>query len=162
MADAVFPFINRGTRTSVHFLSIYKQYRAGITLNSKWTEKTTTVTTNLETFGLSAVRRTVTTDGKFPNFSSATMLPLPGLLNLNGRLQYCEPVYDLINVEYGNRFLIKSASGYLLAHNCELGLGYGGGVAAFLTFAKNLGLDLYAMAETMRGTFPDHIWAPLS
>ncbi|EMW4937989.1 DNA polymerase [Salmonella enterica subsp. enterica serovar Kentucky] len=42
---------------------------------------------------------------------------------------------------------------------CELGLGYGGGVAAFLTFAKNLGLDLYAMAETMEGTFPDHIWA---
>lgn len=42
---------------------------------------------------------------------------------------------------------------------CELGLGYGGGVAAFLTFAKNLGLDLYAMAETMAGTFPDHIWA---
>lgn len=42
---------------------------------------------------------------------------------------------------------------------CELGLGYGGGVAAFLTFAKNLGLDLYAMAETMMGTFPDHIWA---
>lgn len=42
---------------------------------------------------------------------------------------------------------------------CELGLGYGGGVAAFLTFAKNLGLDLYAMAEVMKGTFPDHIWA---
>lgn len=42
---------------------------------------------------------------------------------------------------------------------CELGLGYGGGVAAFLTFAKNLGLDLYAMAETMKGTFPDHIWS---
>lgn len=42
---------------------------------------------------------------------------------------------------------------------CELGLGYGGGVAAFLTFAKNLGLDLYAMAETMKGTFPEHIWA---
>lgn len=42
---------------------------------------------------------------------------------------------------------------------CELGLGYGGGVAAFLTFAKNLGLGLYAMAETMKGTFPDHIWA---
>jgi len=42
---------------------------------------------------------------------------------------------------------------------CELGLGYGGGVAAFLTFAKNLGLDLYAMAETMARTFPDHIWA---
>lgn len=42
---------------------------------------------------------------------------------------------------------------------CELGLGYGGGVAAFLQFAKNLGLDLYKMAEVMKGTFPDHIWA---
>ena len=42
---------------------------------------------------------------------------------------------------------------------CELGLGYGGGVAAFMTFAKNLNLDLYAMAETMAGTFPDHILA---
>lgn len=42
---------------------------------------------------------------------------------------------------------------------CELGLGFGGGVAAFLQFAKNLGLDLYAMADVMKGTFPDHIWA---
>lgn len=42
---------------------------------------------------------------------------------------------------------------------CELGLGYGGGVSAFLTFAKNLGLNLYDMAEVMTGTFPEHIWA---
>lgn len=42
---------------------------------------------------------------------------------------------------------------------CELGLGYGGGVAAFLQFAKNLGLDLHEMARVMKGTFPDHIWA---
>lgn len=42
---------------------------------------------------------------------------------------------------------------------CELGLGYGGGVAAFLTFAKNLGLNLYEMADVMKGTFPEHIWA---
>lgn len=157
--DAVYQFSSCGIPTNAHFLSMYKQYRAGIIQNSKWTEKTMTVTTNLETFGLSAVRKTATTEGKCLNFSSAMMLPLPGLLNLNGKLQYCEPVYDLINVEHGNRFLIKSASGHLLAHNCELGLGYGGGVAAFLTFAKNLGLDLYAMADTMKGTFPDHIWA---
>lgn len=42
---------------------------------------------------------------------------------------------------------------------CELGLGYEGGVGAFVTFAKNLGLDLVEMAKTMDGTFPDHIWA---
>lgn len=159
MAGEGYQFSSYGIQTSARFLHTYKQYRAGITQNLKWTAKTTTVTTSLETFGLSAVRKTATTEEKYLNFSAATMLPLPGLLNLNGKLQYCEPVYDLINVAEGNRFLIKTASGYLLAHNCELGLGYGGGVAAFLTFAKNLGLDLYAMAETMKGTFPDHIWA---
>lgn len=42
---------------------------------------------------------------------------------------------------------------------CELGLGYSGGVGAFVQFAKNLGLDLVDMAKTMDGTFPDHIWA---
>lgn len=42
---------------------------------------------------------------------------------------------------------------------CELGLGYEGGVGAFVTFAKNLGLDLIEMAKTMDGTFSDHIWA---
>lgn len=154
-----FLFTKNGTLTKGRFSSTFKLWRAGITQSSKWTEKTTTATMNLETFGLSAVRRTSIIDGALLSFSGATMLPLPALLNSNGKLQHCEPVYDLINVEYGNRFLIKSASGYLLAHNCELGLGYGGGVAAFLTFAKNLGLDLYAMAETMKGTFPDHIWA---
>lgn len=45
---------------------------------------------------------------------------------------------------------------------CELGLGYAGGVGAFVQFAKNLGLDLVDMAKTMDGTFPDHIWAATS
>lgn len=40
-----------------------------------------------------------------------------------------------------------------------LGLGYGGGVAAFCTFAKTVSLDLLAMTELLAGTFPDHIWA---
>lgn len=42
---------------------------------------------------------------------------------------------------------------------CELGLGYAGGVGAFVQFAKNLCLDLVDMAKTMDGTFPGHIWA---
>lgn len=46
-----------------------------------------------------------------------------------------------------------------IAKAAVLGLGYGGGVNAFLTFAKNLGLDLYQLAEDMAGSFPDHIWA---
>lgn len=46
-----------------------------------------------------------------------------------------------------------------IAKAMVLGLGYAGGVGAFITFAKNLGLDLNDMARTLDGTFPDHIWA---
>lgn len=46
-----------------------------------------------------------------------------------------------------------------IAKAMVLGLGYAGGVGAFVTFAKNLGLDLNDMANTLDGTFPDHIWA---
>lgn len=141
------------------FLDMFKLWKAGMTRTSKWTESTQTVTTSLEIFGLSAVRKTAAIDGKYLSFNESMMRPLPALLNLNGKLAYCEPVYDLIDVEDGNRFLIASDSGFLVAHNCELGLGYAGGVGAFVQFAKNLGLDLVDMAKTMDGTFPDHIWA---
>lgn len=46
-----------------------------------------------------------------------------------------------------------------IAKAMVLGLGYAGGVGAFVTFAKNLGLDLNDMTNTLDGTFPDHIWA---
>lgn len=46
-----------------------------------------------------------------------------------------------------------------IAKAMVLGLGYAGGVGAFITFAKNLGLDLNDMTRTLDGTFPDHIWA---
>lgn len=141
------------------FLDMFKLWKAGMTRTSKWTESTQTVTTSLEIFGLSAVRKTAAIDGKYLSFNESMMRPLPALLNLNGKLAYCEPVYDLIDVEDGNRFLIASDSGFLVVHNCELGLGYAGGVGAFVQFAKNLGLDLVDMAKTMDGTFPDHIWA---
>ncbi|UXE05687.1 intein-containing DNA polymerase precursor [Salmonella phage GSP003] len=152
-------YLTSGGSIKGRFLDMFKLWKAGMTQTSKWTESTQTVTTNLETFGLSAVLKTAVTDGKYPSFNESMMQPLPALLNLNGKLTYCEPVYDLIDVEDGNRFLIASDSGFLVAHNCELGLGYEGGVGAFVTFAKNLGLDLIEMAKTMDGTFPDHIWA---
>ncbi|QGH77272.1 DNA polymerase I [Escherichia phage BEK2-2] len=75
-----------------------------------------------------------------------------------GRDIYCETAGKMFGLdpEYikANRKDLRQ-----IGKACELGLGYGGGVAAFLQFAKNLGLDLYAMADVMKGTFPDHIWA---
>jgi hypothetical protein len=159
MGPGVSRYLTSGGLIKGRFLDMFKLWKAGMTQTSKWTESTQTVTTNLETFGLSAVLKTAVTDGKYPSFNESMMQPLPALLSLNGKLTYCEPVYDLIDVEDGNRFLIASDSGFLVAHNCELGLGYAGGVGAFVQFAKNLGLDLVDMAKTMDGTFPDHIWA---
>ncbi len=75
-----------------------------------------------------------------------------------GRDIYCETAGKMFGLdpEYikANRKDLRQ-----IGKACELGLGYGGGVAAFLQFAKNLGLDLYTMADVMKGTFPDHIWA---
>ena len=152
-------YLTSGGPIKGRFLDMFKLWKAGTTQTSKWTESTQTVTTNLETFGLSAVLKTAVTDVEYLSFNESTMQPLPALLSLNGKLTYCEPVYDLIDVEDGNRFLIASESGFLVVHNCELGLGYAGGVGAFVQFAKNLGLDLVDMAKIMDGTFPDHIWA---
>lgn len=71
---------------------------------------------------------------------------------------YCETSGKMFRLEPG---YIKESRKDLrqIGKACELGLGYGGGVPAFLQFAKNLGLDLHQMAEDMDGTFPDHIWA---
>ena len=75
-----------------------------------------------------------------------------------GRDIYCETAGKMFRLDPGfikeNRKDLRQ-----IGKACELGLGYGGGVAAFLQFAKNLGLDLYQMAQDMDGTFPDHIWA---
>lgn len=159
MGLGVSRYLASGGLIKGRFLDMFKLWKAGMTQTSKWTESTQTVTTSLATFGLSAVLKTAVTDVEYLSFNESMMQPLPALLSLNGKLTYCEPVYDLIDVEDGNRFLIASDSGFLVAHNCELGLGYEGGVGAFVTFAKNLGLDLIEMAKTMDGTFPDHIWA---
>ncbi|QBQ80490.1 putative DNA polymerase [Escherichia phage vB_EcoS_PTXU06] len=76
----------------------------------------------------------------------------------SGRDIYCETAGKMFGLDpdyiKANRKDLRQ-----IGKACELGLGYGGGVAAFLQFAKNLGLDLYTMADVMKGTFPDHIWA---
>lgn len=156
-AGSLFPM--SGELTSGHSCCTSRPWRVGMTLNWRWTEKIMIGGMSRGTSDLSAAPRIAETEDKYLRCSVNTMPRYAVLRNLNGSWQLCEPVYDLINVEDGNRFLIKSASGFLIAHNCELALGYSGGVGAFVNMAKVTGLDLYAMAEMMKGTFPDHIWA---
>jgi hypothetical protein len=159
MEAAASLYLTAGAQINGHSCCTPRPWMVGMTPSWRWTAKTMIAGMNPATFDSSVAPKTATIGDKCAHCNISMMPRCAVLRNSNGSWQLCEPVYDLINVEEGNQFLIRSDSGFLIAHNCELGLGYGGGVAAFLTFAKNLGLDLYAMAETMAGTFPDHIWA---
>lgn len=68
--------------------------------------------------------------------------------------QSCEQkslVYDLLSVGPKNRFLVLTADGPILVHNCELALGYGGGVGAFLNLASAYGMDLDELGRSVVG-----------
>lgn len=52
-----------------------------------------------------------------------------------------KPVYDIAHAGPRNRFTILSNNGAFVVHNC----GYGGGVAAFITFALTYHVDLEAI-----------------
>lgn len=74
---------------------------------------------------------------------------------VNGVDVYKKLASTVFNVSYDN----VTKDQRQISKAMVLGLGYAGGVGAFVTFAKNLGLDLNDMTNTLDGTFPDHIWA---
>lgn len=55
----------------------------------------------------------------------------------------CVPTYDIAHAGSRNQFTVLTERGALVVHNC----GYGGGVAAFLTFAAVYHLDLDHTAD---------------
>lgn len=68
--------------------------------------------------------------------------------------------HDLYKLAYAKAFNIDPSAvdkaQRQIGKVMELGLGYEGGVGAFLTFASNYGIDLEAMAEA--AVIPDGIW----
>lgn len=65
---------------------------------------------------------------------------------------------DLYNLTYARSFNVKvedmPKGGRQIGKVMELGLGYGGGVAAFITFAAVYGLDLDALADAVHSSAP--------
>lgn len=53
--------------------------------------------------------------------------------------------------------MVMSKQGPLLVHNCELALGYAGGVGAFVTMAATYGVDLELMAKKAAPAIPAFI-----
>ncbi|MDZ7789753.1 MAG: DNA polymerase [Xanthomonadales bacterium] len=69
--------------------------------------------------------------------------------------------HDLYVLAYANAFRIRpedvTKDQRQIGKTMELGLGYGGGVGAFVTFAQAFGIDLDAMAERGRSTIPQDV-----
>lgn len=74
-----------------------------------------------------------------------------------GRDIYCESAGKMFGMDPA---YIKKQRKDLrqIGKTCELGLGYNGGVGAFVSMARINGVDLEMIADMMEGTFPEHIW----
>lgn len=113
-------FVKSGETTGRLSFGTSKLSRVGMYPLLKWTERTIIVGINRATFGLFQSQSMPSTKEQFEitkPFSNTTRC-----------------VYDLANAGPRRRFTIKSASGHLLVHNCELALGFGGWVGAWLQF----------------------------
>lgn len=71
--------------------------------------------------------------------------------------------HDLYKLTYGRTFNVKpedvTKSQRQMGKVLELAMGYQGGAGAFVTFARGYGIDLDAMAKTVRETIDPTIWA---
>lgn len=113
-----------GEPTVASSLPIWSRLKAGITRLLNWIAPTTTRATNPVTFVSSPRKPTTPTDAPSSN--------------CNAESTNLKRVYDIAHAGPRNQFTILSDSGALVVHNC----GYGGGVAAFLTFAMTYHIDL--------------------
>lgn len=120
-----------GSTTARRFFAICSLSKVGI--NRSWNSiaPTMSLATDRAIFALSQNK---------PTLEIAELSPLCNVASSS-----LKPVYDIAHAGPRNQFTILSDSGALVVHNC----GYGGGVAAFITFALTYGLDLDSLSETI-------------
>lgn len=129
-------FSPSGLGTEPRFLNIYRPFRDGTIPTLKWIGLITMAITNRVIYALLPTKLTRSINGSSES------------------LRQNVPVYDLLSVGSKNRFTVLSKQGPLLVHNCELALGYAGGVNAFVTMAATYGVDLELLAEKAGPTIP--------
>lgn len=138
-AEGASAYTSSGERISENFSNSSKQSRGGTTPPCKWTEYETTKATNQATSGFAPEKLTIRT----AELSRTTRSDLR--------------VYDLLSVGSKNRFTIWTDAGALLVHNCELSMGFEGGVGAFVTMVGNYGVDLVELTETVFPILPHDV-----
>lgn len=136
MAAGEFTFASYGEKTNELFYHTLANSRALITRCWKWIASTITKDTNRAIFGSYPKPITTAIAEKSPTCKKESKI--------------WNAVYDIAHAGPRNRFTIKTDSGHLIVHNC----GYGGGVAAFLTFALVYGLDLDELANAALPNIP--------
>ena len=113
----------RGAPTAQHSCITLEPFRGGTTPTSTWIGSTATETTSQETCGSLVGQRTISTS--------------EACKKCNGESTSWSDVYDIANAGPRTRFTIKTDSGALIVHNCELALGYGGWIGGWLAFDKS-------------------------
>ena len=122
-------FARNGNGINGPFSGMFSSFRAGTTRLWKWIAKTAMATMNPEIFGSSRSAPTHSTSEKSTTLSSKSNCSEHSSIILS-------QVYDLANAGRRHRFTIKTDSGHLLVHNCELALGFMGWVGAWRNFDK--------------------------
>lgn len=131
MEHEAFEWLNAGkaAKVDLHSCSMFKRCQGGMIQGWRWIESKLMATMSRATFDLLHGNRTSRTDV------------------LSQHLKRNVPVYDLKSVGSKNRFAVLSAGGPLLVHNCDLSMGYEGGVGAFLNVANSYQLDLVELGK---------------
>ena len=99
-------FLKSGGTTGLSFYNIYRRWKDGITLNSKW-------------IGLMLT--------EIMNRGISVLFPRAQTCQIEDASRILKPVYDILNSGSRNRFTVLTDRGPIIVHNCILGLGYGTG-----------------------------------
>jgi hypothetical protein len=120
MAGGESECMKRGQKTALSSCGTSSRCPDGMCQNSKSTASTATETTSRETCGSSAAPTTCSTNEACKKCSSESTS--------------WSDVYDIANAGPRTRFTIKTDSGAMVVHNCELALGYGGWLGGWKAF----------------------------